>query len=300
MKLPKVEDGYQVLCEHFLGIAEASWKKSHKLLDEYFKSPNLNKKVTVLIVDEMDNLVTSNQTFLYNLFEWPSNKNAHLVCIAIANIMDLPEKLLPKINSRLGLGRVTFSAYQRDQIEKIIKTRLEGLDNVFDKDAIEMCARKVASLSGDVRKALQLSRRAIEVCKKNNAVQVTIPHVNQAFKEINSRMASSYVAQTGILEKLILIALHKYLHLKQKNLEDFVKFKTFYYQLEMETKQKVNFERITMQEVLMVCKRMQKLGLIVLQGSDLGRDEEIQCSVEIDDLKRSLQDTDLLETINHL
>lgn len=300
MKLPRVEDGYQVLCEHFLGVSETSWKKSHKLLDEYFKTPHANKTVTVLIVDEMDNLVTSNQTFLYNLFEWPSNKNAHLVCVAIANIMDLPEKLLPKINSRLGLGRVTFGAYQRDQIEKIIKTRLEGLNNVFESDAIEMCARKVASLSGDVRKALQLSRRAIEICKRNNGTQVTIPHVNQASKEITSRMVSSYVAQSGLAEKMILISLHKYLHVKEKNVDDFVAFKSFYYQLEMEVRKNVNVERITMQEALMICKRMEKLGLVLLHNSDLARDERIQCLVEIDDLKLSLQDTDLLDSIHHL
>jgi len=35
--------------------------------------------------------------------------------------------------------------------------RLLGLD-LFDKNAIEFCARKVASVSGDVRRALQICR----------------------------------------------------------------------------------------------------------------------------------------------
>ena len=48
------------------------------------------------------------------------------------------------------------------QMFTILKSRLRSLP-VFTDDALELCARKVRSVSGDVRRALQLCRRAIEL-----------------------------------------------------------------------------------------------------------------------------------------
>ena len=42
---------------------------------------------------------------LYNLFEWPMRPGARLAVIAVANTLDLPERLLPRIASRLGSRR---------------------------------------------------------------------------------------------------------------------------------------------------------------------------------------------------
>lgn len=37
------------------------------------------------------------QTVLYNLFEWPGRKGSRLSIIGVANTMDLPERLHPRI-----------------------------------------------------------------------------------------------------------------------------------------------------------------------------------------------------------
>ena len=44
--------------------------------------------------------------------------------------------------SRLGLARVVFPPYTREQIKTILKARLEKLD-VFKSDAVELAAGKV-------------------------------------------------------------------------------------------------------------------------------------------------------------
>ena len=49
----------------------------------------------------------------------------------IANTMDLPERLLPRVVSRLGLGRVVFKPYTRQQIVTILTARLQGLPGAF-------------------------------------------------------------------------------------------------------------------------------------------------------------------------
>ena len=75
-------------------------------------------------MDELDYMVTRKQSVLYNLFDWPSKRYSRLVVVGIANTMDLPERLLPRIHSRLGLERVIFQGYTVSQIETIMKTRL--------------------------------------------------------------------------------------------------------------------------------------------------------------------------------
>jgi hypothetical protein len=66
----------------------------------------------------------------------------------------------------MGMKRIVFEPYTREQIEAIVKSRLRHHTAVFQSDAVEMVARKVASLSGDVRRALQICRRAVERCRE--------------------------------------------------------------------------------------------------------------------------------------
>jgi Cdc6-like AAA superfamily ATPase len=54
-------------------------------------------------MDELDLLVTSKQTVMYNFFEWPNWLHSRLIVVAVANTMDLPERMLSnKVSSRLG------------------------------------------------------------------------------------------------------------------------------------------------------------------------------------------------------
>lgn len=117
------------------------------------------------MLDEMDSLVNKTQTVLYNLFDWPSRASSRLSILGIANTMDLPERLHPRIGSRLAGNRIVFHPYQRDQLETIMRVRLEGC-SAFEANAITFVARKVANCSGDVRRCLELCRRAAEIAVK--------------------------------------------------------------------------------------------------------------------------------------
>lgn len=64
----------------------------------------------------------------------------------IANTMDLPEKLLPRISSRMGIQRLCFGPYNYLQLQEIILSRLRGID-AFEKQAIEFASRKVSPIS---------------------------------------------------------------------------------------------------------------------------------------------------------
>lgn len=72
------------------------------------------EKLRIVLIDELDALVTKKQTLLYNLFDWPCHANSRLLVIAIANTMDLPERLQPKIKSRIGNNRLVYEPYNKD------------------------------------------------------------------------------------------------------------------------------------------------------------------------------------------
>ncbi len=54
-------------------------------------------------MDELDQLMTTKQDVVYNFFNWPTLAGSKLVVLAVANTMDLPERVMSgRVRSRLG------------------------------------------------------------------------------------------------------------------------------------------------------------------------------------------------------
>lgn len=86
------------------------------------------RAATIVLMDELDQLLTSRQDVMYNLFNWPSSRNSRLIVIAVANTMDLPERTMSaKVASRLGMTRIVFMPYADRELGEIVRSRL-GLD----------------------------------------------------------------------------------------------------------------------------------------------------------------------------
>ncbi|CAO2813038.1 unnamed protein product [Amaranthus hypochondriacus] len=177
LKLATAENIYRVIYEALSGH-RVSWKKALHFLNERFSEGKqvgkLENKPCILLIDELDLLVTRNQSVLYNILDWPTRPNSKLIVIGIANTMDLPEKLLPRISSRMGIHRLCFGPYTYQQLQEIILSRLKGID-AFDNQAVEFAARKVAAISGDARRALEICRRAAEITDYRIKNQVSQP-----------------------------------------------------------------------------------------------------------------------------
>ncbi|KAJ0960496.1 hypothetical protein J5N97_001655 [Dioscorea zingiberensis] len=165
LKLATPENIYKVIYEALSGH-RVGWKKAlHYLNERFSEGIKVGKQANqpcVLLIDELDLLLTRNQSVLYNVLDWPTRSHSKLVIIGIANTMDLPEKLLPRISSRMGIQRLCFGPYNYQQLQEIILTRLEG-SGAFEEQAIEFASRKVAAMSGDARRALEICRRAAEL-----------------------------------------------------------------------------------------------------------------------------------------
>lgn len=74
-------------------------------------------QLSVLVVDEVDCLVSVKQRVLYTLFDWPFHPSSRLVLIAIANTIDLPEKIL---SSRCAsrIGEIRLACRRTSELQK--------------------------------------------------------------------------------------------------------------------------------------------------------------------------------------
>ncbi|KAH0555636.1 hypothetical protein GP486_006421 [Trichoglossum hirsutum] len=166
MKVTDPHQSYSLLWEALKGD-RVSPSHALDLLEREFGNPSPRRVPCVVLMDELDQLVTKNQSVMYNFFNWPGLSHSRLIVLAVANTMDLPERTLSnKISSRLGLTRITFPGYNHEQLMKIIQSRLEGVPgNIVDSDAVQFASRKVAAVSGDARRALDICRRAVEIAE---------------------------------------------------------------------------------------------------------------------------------------
>ncbi|XP_022668905.1 origin recognition complex subunit 1-like [Varroa destructor] len=225
MKLTEPHQAYVQILRQLTG-KKTTPEHAAEVLTNMFKAKKSNAKsaMIVLLADELDLLWTRKQQVLYNLFDWPTHPNSRLVVVAIANTMDLPERMvMNKVASRMGLSRMTFQPYTFQELQEIVRARLDGLDLV-DPDAVQLVSRKVAALSGDARRALDVCRRAVELSGKDDqrgAVQqtstspikkakkypVTMRHVSQAIQEMFASAKMVAISSLSVNEQLLLRAI---------------------------------------------------------------------------------------------
>ena len=133
-----------------------------------------------------------------------------------------------------GLTRITFPGYTHDQLMTIIQSRLEGVPgNIVDPDAVQFASRKVAAVSGDARRALDICRRAVEIAEaesaatqdpllatpskkarlkeagaqKSSAGRVMISTIKRAINEATSSPLQQFLKTSPLASKLLLAAL---------------------------------------------------------------------------------------------
>lgn len=221
MKLSSPQQVYSLLWEGLTG-QHASVARAQQLLDKRFSAPSKKRRcgaeVVVLLLDELDYLVTRTQSVIYNLFEWATSGHAPLALIGISNTMDLPERLLPRVHSRLGIRRVSFLPYSHSEIAAIIADRLTGLD-AFEPKGVELCARKVAAVSGDIRRALEVCRLAAQLAEREEVravgppaggggaaapAYVDLAHIDKASKQLRGSASLRCLGATPKQQLLLL------------------------------------------------------------------------------------------------
>lgn len=190
--------------------------------------------------------------------------------------MDLPERLIPRIKSRIGdTNRLIFHAYTREQIETIIMDRLKDLE-VFSTDSIRMCAGKVTNLSGDIRTALSMCRRAVEIreeinnntssfkkskskSKQNIIQKVTIEDINLSSKELSESILNKIICSSSLYEKIFLYSLIQ--HIKINGVELVNSFQ-LYNRMKSDLLIHDNGNVIEKNEFDYICKKLNNMNII--------------------------------------
>jgi len=144
-------------------------KDSMKAVEKVFVTSSSS---VILVLDEIDQLDSKHQHILYRIFEWPAMSNSKLILIGIANALDLTDRILPRLQASETCrpDLMNFAPYTSSQITDILKGRLER-DLIVEPSAINFCARKVSSVAGDIRKALDVCRRAVEMVEADVRAQ---------------------------------------------------------------------------------------------------------------------------------
>ncbi|GJJ08352.1 hypothetical protein Clacol_002563 [Clathrus columnatus] len=173
----------------------------------------------IVLMDELDQLVTPKQDIIYNFFNWPNLSNSKLIVVAVANTHDLPERVMSgKVRSRLGMLRINFHPYTRDQLQKIVEARLtaakEGTKSkdtmdIFEQDAIKFAAMKISGVSGDARRILDVCRRSVELILSTNDKLVRIAHVKQVIDSMQNSPTAAFLRDCSLHERILLAALLK-------------------------------------------------------------------------------------------
>lgn len=119
----------------------------------------------LLLLDELDVLVTKSNAVLYELFCLPILSGSRCVLVGAANTINLIENVLPRLRAlNCEPSIVAFPAYSVQQLSQLLRARLSRLPwKVFDNFAVELCARRVAAASGDMRRALLSACAALDV-----------------------------------------------------------------------------------------------------------------------------------------
>uniref|UniRef100_A0A8C4UKF0 Origin recognition complex subunit 1 n=1 Tax=Falco tinnunculus TaxID=100819 RepID=A0A8C4UKF0_FALTI len=260
------------------------------LLEKLFCTPGPKKKTTVLIVDELDLLWTRKQNVMYNLFDWPTRKHSKLIILAIANTMDLPERIMMnRVSSRLGLTRMSFQPYTYKQLQQIISSRLNNL-KAFEEDAIQLVSRKVAALSGDARRCLDICRRATEICefasRKRTQEIVRMAHITEAIDEMFSSPYINAIRNASLHEQIFLKAVLA--EFRRAGVEEATVQEIYRQHIalcRMEGRQSP-----TLSGVMAICSRLGACRLLLLESSKKYLHMRVRLNISQDDIMYALKD----------
>ncbi|KAI1266827.1 cell division control protein [Xylariaceae sp. FL1019] len=170
MSIKSSKDLYESLLDQLSGTSDVSQGDAAVALQKLLLPRKKSKEVYLVILDEIDHILTLDMESLYKVFEWSMQRTSRLVLVGIANALDLTDRFLPRLKARnLKPELLPFLPYSAAQIKSIITGRLKSLVPegsplpFIHPAAIELCSRKVSSQTGDLRKAFEICRRAIDL-----------------------------------------------------------------------------------------------------------------------------------------
>lgn len=253
------------------------------------------RNTKVILLDELDCLLTKNQSILYNLFEWPQRKKANLIVLSVANTLDLPETFMARISSRIGNARLVFTPYSSAEIKEIITQRVREVD-IFDEAALNFISKKVAVISSDIRKTLSICRMAIErfleECAKagprapEEASKITLSLVAKVFEgTYNTSPMNDFVASCNRVYRAFLTEMYLELRQSENKSAQFSKVFNRYNNSTM-----ASTDKVSAHDMMQIVKRLKLRGIVSVKYRSASEIVELHYLSNLDELAFSLKD----------
>ncbi|XP_074110958.1 cell division cycle 6 [Cotesia typhae] len=312
---------YTKILQELKVSAPKSEKAGKAAIEKYLRSSH---KTVLLVLDEIDQLESKRQSVLYSVFEWPSIANSNLLLVGIANALDLTDRILPRLNSRCELKPklMHFAPYTKEQIVNIIAERLRkaNVADVFTGVAMQMLAAKVAAISGDVRRALDISRRVVELAEsqRNYVLKPSVDNCNNGgsskkqnveekpvdLKDVISVLNGVYGGSQNIQQedeedtfplqqKLLLCSLMLILN-KGRNKDVTI---SKLHEVYKKVCKKRNIHTVDISEFVGVCSLIETRGILRLVGKKEPRLSKVSLQWDQNELEVALQDKKMMAEI---
>jgi len=241
-----------------------------EIYNRFFKHIEKKKKVIILILDEIDQLIRkAGDDVIYNLTRINSElKNAQICFIGISNDLIFVDNLDPRIKSSLSQEEIVFPPYNALQLQSILKHRcsFSFVDDVLGEGVIAKCSAYAAREHGDARRALELLRVAGELAERESSEQVKIKHIDKAEDKIEKdRMIDMVKTQPKQFQAVLYVVLQ--LCKKQK--------KNIYtgdvYNQYRKLSSMINLRPLTQRRVSDIIAELDMLGIINAKNISKGR-----------------------------
>ncbi|KAK9509919.1 hypothetical protein O3M35_004806 [Rhynocoris fuscipes] len=321
MQLPKISKGFKTVYVNCTGIKSSgavyrkvadelmlnlkcrTEKDFQKAIQNYIQSDH---RMILLILDEIDQLESKRQSILYSIFEWPLLPNSHVVLVGIANALDLTDRVLPRLKAKIQFQPtiIAFAPYSKQQIIDILSERLKevGVEKILTGGALQLLASKLAAISGDIRKALDLARRVVELAqsKEQNGKTVSLQEVLTVVNDVYSTSVSLCSASNStsgepfpLQQKLLVCtALLARKHSKSRDLT-LGKLHDIY----RKVCGKCNLSALDLSEFLSLAELVESRGVIRIQGKIKNRLSKVIMQWDETEVATALKDKELLASI---
>lgn len=168
------------------------------------------ERVTVCILDELDQLVSASDDILYTLSRMNTDLDAsRMSMIGISNDLTFTEALDPRVRSSLGEREVIFPPYTASQLRRILAQRVQEAfrSGAVETGVVPLCAAIAAREHGDARRALDLLRLAGDLAERNDADAVTEGDVRRAHERLDLDAMADVVRTLPLHAQLVLGAI---------------------------------------------------------------------------------------------
>ncbi len=288
-----VDTQYRILAHlarHFdKEIPMTGWP-TDQVYAEFRNALDDEKRVVVIMLDEVDKLVRKGDDVLYNLSRVNSDLlRSRVSLIGISNDLKFTEFLDPRVRSSLGEDEIIFPPYNAEQIKEILDQRAGQAfkPGTLQEDVIPLCAAFAAQEHGDARRALDLLRISGELAERARSTVVTEDHVRSAREKIEQDRVEEVIKTLPTQSKLVLYSIVLLEEQGTRNITT-----SAVYNMYKQLCPLVETDYLTHRRITDLIAELDMLGIlhtIVVSKGRYGRTKEITLSVYSGKLKATLQ-----------